>query len=133
MITDSIADLLTRIRNAQMARHKTVKVPCSKITSGILDILKAEGYIEDYEQTKDREGKFDQEKVFLKYSQHGFPVISELKRVSKPGRRVYLGSEQLPRVRCGLGVVLVSTSQGLMTDREARKRGVGGEALASVY
>ena len=135
MTTDTIADLLTRIRNAQQAKHKTVLVPVSKMTSNILALLKQEGYIQSFERVAGSEatGGFEREKVFLKYSQHGFPVISELKRVSRPGRRSYSRSGDIPTVRQGLGVALVSTSQGVMTDREARKRGIGGEVLATVY
>ncbi|RMD85975.1 MAG: 30S ribosomal protein S8 [Candidatus Dadabacteria bacterium] len=133
MSTDSIADLLTRIRNGLMAGHKTVRVRYSKMAGKILSLLEQEGYIESYEETKEEGNSFPEYKVFLKYTRDGMPVIEMLDRVSKPGRRVYVRNSDLPKVKCGLGIAIISTSQGIMTDREARKRGIGGEVLATVF
>ncbi|MCB9029826.1 MAG: 30S ribosomal protein S8 [Deltaproteobacteria bacterium] len=133
MSTDSVADLLTRIRNALRASHKTVVIPYSKMSGSILNLLKGEGYIEDFSVEKDSDDKFEQYKVFLKYSQEGSPAIDTLKRVSKPGRRIYVRKDSLPKVRCGLGIAVISTSHGVMSDREARKQGIGGEVIATIY
>ncbi|RMG42776.1 MAG: 30S ribosomal protein S8 [Candidatus Dadabacteria bacterium] len=132
MATDSIADLLTRLRNAQRAGHRAVRVNSSKVGRAILEVLKQEGYIDSYQQVKDRDGKFDQFEVVLKYYPTGEPAMTVIDRISKPGRRIYSGVDDLPRLFNGLGVVIVSTSQGVMTDREARKRKIGGEVLAQV-
>ncbi len=131
MVNDTIADLLTRIRNAQRAYHRTVMVPVSKMGKSVLETLKKEGYIESFESEK--VGTFPEFKIFLKYDEEGEPLIASLKRVSSPGRRVYTGSKKLPKVNSGLGVCLVSTSKGVMTDHEARKLGIGGELLATVF
>ena len=132
MVNDTIADMLTRIRNAQRSRHKTVLVPVSRVAKSVLDVLKTEGYISSYEPAKDAE-EAPRLKVFLKYDQAGLPVITELVRRSKPGRREYQRSEQLPKVHSGLGIAIISTSQGVLTDREAKKRGIGGEIIATVF
>jgi len=131
MMTDPIADMLARIRNALMARHKTVEIPASRMKREIARILKEEGYIEDYEFVA--EGPQGKIVITLKYDENRRPVIAGLKRVSKPGRRVYAGAKKLPRVLGGLGIAIISTSQGIMTDHEARRRGVGGEILCEVW
>ncbi len=131
MMTDPIADMLARIRNALMARHKTVEIPASKLKQEIARILKEEGYIEDYEFVA--EGPQGKIVITLKYDENRRPVIAGLKRVSKPGRRIYAGAKKLPRVMGGLGIAIISTSRGIMTDHEARKRGVGGEILCEVW
>jgi small subunit ribosomal protein S8 len=132
MVTDQIADLLTRIRNAQIAKHPTLRVPASKEKLRILKLLQVEGFIEKVSEEKSEAGKAELG-VVLKYDRYGAPVINEIKRISSPGRRTYVGSENIPKVRGGLGVVLVSTSKGVLTDRDARKEGVGGELICSVY
>lgn len=132
-ITDTIADMLTRIRNASSARHETVDVPASKMKTSIADILKSEGYIKNYEILKD--GKQGVIRIELKYSANKAknPVISGLRRVSKPGLRIYSKCDELPKVMKGLGIAIVSTSKGVMTDKAARKIGAGGEVLAFVW
>ena len=130
-ITDPIADMLTRIRNANTAKHETVSVPASKIKVAIAKILLDEGYISGYDVIED--GLQGVIKITLKYGANKTKVISGLKRVSKPGLRVYAGKEELPRVLRGLGIAIISTSKGIMTDKEARKNNVGGEVLAFVW
>ena len=130
-ITDPIADLLTRIRNASSAKHETVEVPASKMKKAIVEILFAEGYIKKYEVIDDeRQGLI---KIWLKYVEGKKAVISGIKRVSKPGLRVYASKEDVPRVLKGLGIAIVSTSKGIMTDKQARRENVGGEVLAFVW
>ena len=130
-ITDPIADLLTRIRNASSAKHETVEVPASKMKKAIVEILFAEGYIKKYEVIDDdRQGMI---KIWLKYVEGKKAVISGIKRVSKPGLRVYASKEDMPRVLKGLGIAIVSTSKGIMTDKQARRENVGGEVLAFVW
>ena len=130
-ITDPIADLLTRIRNASSAKHETVEVPASKMKKAIVEILFAEGYIKKYEVIDDeRQGLI---KIWLKYVEGKKAVISGIKRVSKPGLRVYASKEDMPRVLKGLGIAIVSTSRGIMTDKQARRENVGGEVLAFVW
>jgi small subunit ribosomal protein S8 len=128
-MTDPIADMLTRIRNAQMVGHTEVSMPCSTLKVSIAKVLKDEGYIEDFAVGEDQPVK--QLRIGLKYYA-GKPVIERLERVSKPGLRVYKGREDIPRVMNGLGVAIVSTSRGVMTDRKARADGVGGEVLCIV-
>ena len=130
-MTDPLGDMLTRIRNAQMRRKQFVVTPNSKLRAWVLDVLKSEGYIKSYEIEKTSTG-IDTIKVSLKYFD-GEPVIKELKRVSTPGRRVYLGVDNLPKVRQGLGVAVVSTSKGIMSDSQARQSRVGGEVLCTVF
>ena len=130
-ITDPIADMLTRIRNAIMAKHLEVEVPASKMKLAIARILKDEGFIEQYKLIKD--GKQGIIKITLKYDENKNSVISALKRVSKPGRRIYVNKKQLPRVLNGLGIAILSTSKGVITDKEARKLGVGGEWICSIW
>ncbi|MBO8143220.1 MAG: 30S ribosomal protein S8 [Thermodesulfobacterium sp.] len=131
MMTDPIADMLIRIKNALMARHKSVIVPASKIKLEIARILKEEGYIEDYEYIK--EEPQPKIKINLKYDENKRPVIAGVKRVSKPGRRIYRGYRDLPKVLNGFGIAIISTSQGIMTDHEARKRKIGGEILCEIW
>lgn len=130
-ITDPIADMLTRMRNALTIRQETVMIPVSTIKVAIADILVREGYIKSYKIVK--EGKFDSIRVSLKYTADKKSVISGLKRISKPGLRVYAGKDELPKVLDGLGIAIVSTSGGIMTDKEARKVGLGGEVLCFVW
>jgi small subunit ribosomal protein S8 len=130
-VTDPIADYLTRIRNAQKARHPYTDIPASKVKRAITQILMDKGYVRNYLNIDD--GKQGLLRVYLKYSRTGTPAIREIKRISKPGLRRYTGAGELPRVRNGLGVALISTSQGVMTDKEARRAGIGGEVLATVF
>ena len=132
MVTDQIADLLTRIRNAQGAGHPTVMIPASTAKASILTLLREEGYVGEYEDTVD-DGDKPALKVALKYAVDGAPAIKELKRLSTPGRRVYVGKDDIPRCRGGLGLVVVSTPKGMLSDREARRNGVGGELICSVF
>ncbi len=130
-ITDTIADLLTRIRNANSAKHDSVEIPASNMKKAICQILLDEGYIRNFTVTED--GKQGVIKVTLKYGEGKTPVIKGLRRVSKPGLRIYSNAEELPRVMKGLGVAIISTSRGVMTDRQARKENVGGEVLAFIW
>ena len=130
-ITDPIADMLTRIRNANSAKHQTVDVPVSKMKTAIAEILKEEGYIKGFEIVDD--GKQGMIRITLKYGANKEKVISGIERVSKPGLRVYAGADELPRVLKGLGIAIVSTSKGIMTDKNARKLHTGGEVLAFVW
>jgi len=132
MVSDSIADLFTRIRNAQSAGHKSVRVPVSKMNQRVLSVLRKEGFLQYFETRKDRDNKFDEFEVGLKYYAPGDPAISQIKRLSTPGRRQYSGIEKLGKVHSGLGIAILSTSQGVMSDREARERGIGGEVLGKV-
>jgi len=130
-MTDPIADLLTRIRNAQKAGHESVSIPRSKIKLGIVAILKAEGFVEGYVENDD--GPQGVLKVFLRYSGKQGGVIRGIKRISKPGRRVYVGKKDIPRVRDGLGLVILTTPRGLLTDLQARQAGIGGEVVCHVW
>ena len=130
--TDPIADMLTRIRNASNAKHTTVDIPCSNMKMSIAEILLNEGYIKAFERIK-VENNQDIIRVNLKYTEQGKKVIDGLKRISKPGLRVYASKDELPRVLNGLGIALISTSKGIKTDKEARKEGLGGEVLAYVW
>ena len=131
VVTDPIADLLTRIRNALTAKHETVTVPASKMKKSIVDILVEEGFVKGAEVVETEKG--NDIVITLKYGKKGEKVISNLKRISKPGLRVYCGAEQLPRVLGGLGVAIISTSKGVMTDKDARAQNIGGEVLAYVW
>lgn len=131
MNTDPIADMLTRIRNANIVSHEEVEMPSSKLKVELAKLLKAEGYITDYSESEN--GKFKTLKVVLKYDNEGKAIISNLKRVSKPGLRVYMKSKNLPKVLDGAGIAIVSTSKGLLTDRKARAEKVGGEVLCFVW
>ena len=130
-MSDPLGDMLTRIRNAQMRNMSTVKTPGSKLRTWVLDVLQNEGYIRGYEFIKSDIGR-DEIEVSLKYFD-GSPVIKEIKRVSKPGRRVYAGAKEIPQVRQGLGVAIISTPKGIMSDMQARATNVGGEILCTVF
>ena len=130
-ITDTIADLLTRIRNANTAKHATVDVPASNVKKAISQILVDEGYVKDFKVIKD--GKQGVIRITLKYGDNKAPVITGLRRVSKPGLRIYSSCEDMPKVRKGLGIAIVSTSKGIVTDKKARELNVGGEVLAYVW
>jgi small subunit ribosomal protein S8 len=123
--TDTISDMLTRIRNACMVKHQTTKVPCTRMTKAIAQVLQSEGFIESFEETGEIPQKYK--------GRNRQPIISTLKRVSKPGLRVYSRKQDIPRVLGGIGIAIVSTSRGVMTDREARSQGVGGEILCYVW
>ena len=131
-ITDPIADMLTRIRNANSSKHKTVDVPASNMKLAIADILLKEGYIKSFEEIKveNNQGII---RITLKYDEKGSRVIDGLKRISKPGLRVYASKDELPKVLNGLGIALISTSKGIKTDKEARNEGLGGEVLAYIW
>ena len=131
VVTDPIADLLTRIRNALTAKHETVSVPNSKMKKAIVDILVNEGFVKSAEVVEN-DGKSDIV-ITLKYGAKNEKVITNLKRISKPGLRVYCGYEQLPKVLGGLGIAIISTSKGVMTDKQARNNKIGGEVLAYVW
>ena len=131
MVNDTVADMLTRIRNANAMKYKTVEIPGTKLTKGIADILTKEGFIDGYEINKLAVGEMLI--VNLKYSKSKERVINGLKRISKPGLRVYAKADEMPRVLNGLGIAIVSTSEGLMTDKEARAKKIGGEVLAYIW
>jgi len=131
MMTDPIADMLTRVRNANMVKHKTVEIPASNVKKSIAGIMKQEGFIKDFEYIKDE--KQGLVRVHLKYGPNQERIISGLKRISKPGLRVYARKDELPKVLGGLGIAIISTSQGLMSDRQARQTGVGGEVLCYIW
>lgn len=130
-MTDTIADMLTRIRNALVAKHETVDVPCNTVKTAIADILVKEGYIKSYEIVENGIEKVIH--IVLKYGANKQRVIVGLKRISRPGLRVYARKEEVPKVLGGLGIAIISTSRGIMTDKEARKLGVGGEVIAYVW
>ena len=130
-VTDPIADLLTRIRNANMAGQEKVEIPCSKMKKAVVDILKQEGYIRNYRVLEDR--KQGTLRLYLKYGPKQERVIDGLERVSRPSLRWYCGKDNIPRVLGGLGICILSTSRGIMTDKEARRQGVGGELLCKVW
>ena len=129
--TDPIADMLTRIRNAGTSKHKTVDIPASNVKRAIAEILFEEGYIKAFEEvSNENQGVI---RVTLKYDEKGNKVIAGLKRISKPGLRVYAAKDELPKVLNGLGIALISTSKGIMTDKKARQEGIGGEVLAYIW
>ena len=130
-ITDVVADMLTRIRNANSAKHESVEIPASNLKKAIAQILLDEGYIKAFDIVED--GKQGVIKVTLKYGENKQRIIQGLRRVSKPGLRIYAASQDLPKVKNGLGIAIVSTSKGLMTDKAARKQNIGGEVLAFVW
>ena len=137
-MTDPISDMLTRIRNAVTAKHTRVDMPASKLKAEIARILQDEGYIQGFRMAEvpaEKEGRQPRQviRIFLKYGPHGEKVISGLERISRPGRRVYLGVEDVPAVLGGLGTSILTTSRGVMTGREAKKAGVGGEVLCNVW
>lgn len=130
-MTDPIADFLTRIRNANTAYKETVEIPASRIKKEMSEILKREGFIKDYEYIED--GKQGVIRIYLKYGPNKERVFTGLKRISKPGLRVYAQKDQVPKVLNGLGIAIISTSKGILTDKEARKKGVGGEVLCYIW
>ena len=130
-ITDPIADLLTRIRNANTVNRDKVEVPASRVKKAIVEIIKQEGFIKDFEYIED--GKQGILRLYLKYGQNKEKVITGLKRISKPGLRVYAKKDEIPRVLGGLGVALISTSKGIMADKKARQQGLGGEVICYVW
>ena len=131
-VTDVVADMLTRIRNANSAKHETVSIPCSNMKKAIAEILKEEGFIKNYEvvDTENKQGVIN---ITLKYGEGKTRTIEGLRRVSKPGLRIYASCQDIPRVRNGLGIAISSTSKGIMTDKKARKENIGGEVLAFVW
>ena len=129
--TDPIADMITRIRNAQMRTLNTVSIPSSKFRAKILDVLKEEGYISDYKTLTDKKNKIFL-LVDLKYY-NGSPVIKEIRRISKPGRRIYTRADSIPKIQSGLGIAIVSTSMGIMSDNDARLKNIGGEIICQVF
>jgi len=132
VVNDTISDMLTRIRNANNAKHHFVEVPFTKMTSNIVTILKTEGFVQDFETVSEEKNKVIL--ISLKYTgKRRTPIITTLKRVSKPGVRVYIGAKNLPRILGNLGIAIISTSQGLMTDAQARKMKVGGEVLCYIW
>ncbi|MBD1382749.1 30S ribosomal protein S8 [Metabacillus arenae] len=131
VMTDPIADMLTRIRNANMVRHEKLEVPASKIKKEVAEILKREGFVRDVEFVEDNKQGII--RIFLKYGSNNERVITGLKRISKPGLRVYAKANEVPRVLNGLGIAIISTSQGVITDKEARAKQAGGEVLAYVW
>lgn len=131
VMTDPISDFLTRIRNANQVKHEVLEVPASKIKRDIAEILKKEGFIKNFEYIEDdKQGII---RVFLKYGRDGERVITNLKRISKPGLRAYVKANDVPKVLNGLGISIISTSEGLLTDKEARERNIGGEVIAYVW
>jgi small subunit ribosomal protein S8 len=132
MINDPISDLLTRMRNALLAGKRAVEAPASKHKLSVLNVLLEEGYIERYEIKDVPEQHYQLVRIVLKYDKEGYPVIRKMKRVSRPGQRQFFGSDNLPRILNGAGIAIVSTSKGVMTDRAARRQGVGGELLCTV-
>lgn len=131
VMTDPIADFLTRIRNANMVMHEKVEIPASKTKIALAEILKNEGFIKDYEQIED--GKQGIIRVYLKYGANKEKVITGLRRISKPGLKVYCKKDEIPKVLGGLGIAVISTSKGIVTDKEARKLGLGGEVICYVW
>jgi small subunit ribosomal protein S8 len=132
MLTDPISDMLTRIRNATMARHERVVIPASRLKKAVAEILVSEGYVSSA-QSETGENGFEALTVVLKYGRDRAPAIEGIRRISRPGRRVYVPCKDIYKVRQGLGISLLSTSRGLMSDREARKQGVGGELLCEIW
>jgi small subunit ribosomal protein S8 len=131
-MTDPISDLLTRIRNAHLAKHDRLDVPASKLKLALVKLLKEEGFIKNHREIEST-GPLPTLRIFLRYSAEGTPAVSHLRRISKPGRRVYARASEIQPVRNGLGLGIVSTSQGLMTDRQARERGMGGELICELW
>ena len=129
--TDPIADMITRIRNAQLRTLSTVNIPSSKFRAKILDVLREEGYISDYKFSSDKKNKGSL-LVNLKYND-GLPVIKEITRISKPGRRIYTKANSIPKIKSGLGIAIVSTSMGIMSDNDARSKNIGGEIICRVF
>ncbi len=132
-ISDPIADMLTKIRNAYLARHDSLEVSCSKINSEIIRVMKAEGFVGDYSITESEQSPFKKIKITLKYDSLEKPVIHEIKKISTPGRRVYSKYKNIHRIRNGFGTTIVSTSHGMLTDKQAREQKIGGELICSIW
>lgn len=132
MLTDPIADMLTRIRNATLARHERVRVPASRLKKTIAEVLKTEGFVSEVSEEDGDQG-LGFLTLVLKYGRDRLPAIEGIRRVSRPGRRIYVRAQEIPKVRSGLGIAVLSTSRGIMSDRQARKAGVGGELLCEVW
>jgi small subunit ribosomal protein S8 len=130
-MTDPIADMLTRLRNAGMARHKKVDIPSSKLKVAIATVLRNLGYIKNFKTVTNE--NFETLRIYLKFDDENFPVIHEIQRVSRPSRRVYVGMDDIPKVKSGMGCAIISTSKGVLSDEEARKAQVGGEVLCTVW
>jgi small subunit ribosomal protein S8 len=134
MLTDPISDMLTRIRNANLARHERVRIPASRLKRTIADVLKTEGYVNDVQvESADESTPHDTLTLVLKYGHDRVPAIEGIRRVSRPGRRIYVRAQEIPKIKSGLGIAVLSTSRGIMSDRQARKAGVGGELLCEVW
>lgn len=134
MLTDPISDMLTRIRNATLARHERVRMPASRLKRTIADVLKAEGYVADVQlEAGDRASSVPMLTLTLKYGRDRIPAIEGIRRISRPGRRIYVQAAEIPKVKSGLGIAVLSTSRGIMSDRQARKAGIGGELLCEVW
>jgi small subunit ribosomal protein S8 len=134
MQTDPISDMLTRIRNANLARHERVRIPASRLKRTIADVLKSEGYVSDVQvESADQTTPQDTLTLVLKYGRDRVPAIEGIRRVSRPGRRIYVRAQEIPKIKSGLGIAVLSTSRGIMSDRQARKAGVGGELLCEVW
>ena len=133
MMTDPIADLLTRIRNAMRAGHDSVEVPSSRVKEALIKVLVAEGYLQDVKKVKPKEGAGELLNVKLRFDKQNRPVITGLKRISRPGRRIYVGIDDITPIRKGLGVNVLSTPKGILVDREAKKAKVGGELICSIW
>ena len=133
MLTDPISDMLTRIRNATLARHERVRIPASRLKHTIADVLKLEGYVSDVQSEAAPEQGHPTITLVLKYGRDRVPAIEGIRRVSRPGRRIYVQAAEIPKVKSGLGIAVLSTSRGIMSDRQARKAGVGGELLCEIW
>jgi len=133
MLTDPIADMLARIRNATMARHERVLIPASRVKRTIADVLKSEGYVADVSVEETEDAPQPTLTLVLKYGRDRLPAIEGIRRISRPGRRIYVRAQDIPKVRSGLGIAVLSTSRGIMSDRQARKAGVGGELLCEIW
>jgi small subunit ribosomal protein S8 len=134
MLTDPISDMLTRIRNATLARHERVRIPASRLKHTIADVLKAEGYVSDVQvENADESAPQRTLTLVLKYGRDRVPAIEGIRRISRPGRRIYVQAADIPKVKSGLGIAVLSTSRGIMSDRQARKAGVGGELLCEIW
>jgi len=133
VMTDPIADLLTRIRNAARSRHEIVEIPWSRLKESVARILVAEGYLREAKRVKEKNGIMEILHIQLKFDKENKPVITDLRRVSRPGRRIYVGAQEIPPVRRGMGISILSTPKGMLVDREAQKANVGGELICSVW
>jgi len=134
MLTDPISDMLTRIRNAALARHERVRIPASRLKRTLADVLKAEGYVADVQdEAGDENPAHAAITLTLKYGRDRAPAIEGIRRVSRPGRRIYVRAQEIPKVKSGLGIAVLSTSRGIMSDRQARQAGVGGELLCEIW